>query len=134
MSDCIDLSTYTQYKLSTDPAASTRNKDPWLLVIPCRDKGEIYPWGGKYLAASTTRKGVAKRLLRIGRLHQDGDDGATIVFHVSDFDAVAKIMEPRRRRVLSPEHKAKLAAASGKNRFSDGSGAQKSTLKRSRAA
>lgn len=135
MTKCIDLSAFAdRFKLTTDPAASPRNKDPWLLVMPCKF-GEIYPHGGKYLAAATfTRGPIAKRLLQYGRFYHDACDGVTVVFHVDQFDAVAEIMQPKRRRVLSADHKAKLSAASAKNQFSDGSGARNSKLKRSRAA
>lgn len=135
MSNCIDLSSFAdRYKLEFDPAATPRNKDLFLLVIPCRH-GEIYPFGGRYLAAATyTRGPIAKRLLKYGKLYNDADDGATVVFHVSDFDAIAEIIKPRTRRRLSADHKAKLAEASQRNRISPGSGAPNSRLKRSRAA
>jgi hypothetical protein len=49
---------------------------------------------------------LVKALVALGgRLHQDGDDGATIVFDVADFDKVAAVMKPLRRRQLSIEQR-----------------------------
>lgn len=109
--NCIDLNQFAdRYKLGRDPAAKSRNKDPWLLTIVCRN-GEIYPHGGAFLAASTRTRGpVANDLAKLGQVWQDGSDGLTIIFHVNDFDAVAKVMKPKRRRKLSAEHTAKLRA------------------------
>ena len=40
---------------------------------------------------------------------QDGDDGATVVFHARHFDEVARIMKPRKRRRLSASERQKRA-------------------------
>ena len=80
-----------------------RKEDPWLVIIPCRN-GEIYPWGGRNLAAGTNRTGpVANKLkaLPFTTVAQDGDDGANIVFDVMPFEEVTRIMKPRKRRRLS---------------------------------
>lgn len=89
-------------------------EEPWLMVIPCR-YGYIYPHGGDLLAASVDgHPGIANQLkkLKYTTVHQDGDFGeATILFNVSDFKKIAKIMHPktnRKPKTLSPEHKAKL--------------------------
>ena len=87
---------------------SGRAHDPWLLTIPCRH-GHIYVQGRQYLGASTThRREIANRLLALPcvRLVQDGDDGINVVFHMDDFDQVAAIMRPKRRRKLSDEQRA----------------------------
>jgi hypothetical protein len=80
--------------------------DPWLQVIPCQF-GHIAPWGGELLAASVDgHRGVAGRLRRLACVSvvQDGDFGElTATFHVDDFDAVAEVMRPRRRRVMNPD-------------------------------
>jgi hypothetical protein len=51
---------------------------------------------------------------------QDGTDGATVVFDVEHFEAVAEIMQPRRRRRLSPEARQRLVEAGAKTRFGHG--------------
>ena len=40
-------------------------------------------------------------------VHQDGTDGVNVVSHVDMFDAIAEIMQPRRRRTvnLTPEQR-----------------------------
>lgn len=75
-------------------------RDPWLYVIPCK-YGHFYPHGASELAASIDgHPKLTKRLCRIEgvRLHQDGDDGATVVFDVGLFADVAAVMKPIRRR------------------------------------
>ena len=87
---------------------SGRAHDPWLLTLPCR-YGCIYVQGRQYLGVSTTHRGpIANRLLALPcvRLVQDGDDGVNAIFHVDDFDQVAGIMLPKRRRKLSDEQRA----------------------------
>ena len=80
-----------------------RVEDPRLMIIPCK-YGHFYPFGGDTLAASVDgHPNVAGVLRRLPccRVHQDGDFGElTVVFDVSHFPKIAKIMRPRRRRRL----------------------------------
>lgn len=90
-----------------------RGHEPWLLMIPCRH-GRIYPHGGAYLGASTDHRGpIANRLtaLPFVRIVQNGDDGINVVFRVDDFDQIAELMRPKRRRKLPPAHSANLTRA-----------------------
>lgn len=87
-------------------------EEPWLQIIPCQH-GHICPWGGELLAACTNRKGpISARLRKLKFLErdqsQDGDDGINAVFHVQHFDAVAEIMQPKRKR--APKTPEQLAA------------------------
>ena len=113
MTDCIDLkSRYgdrfriaSEESLTAERGENARDNDPWLRIIPCAN-GHIYPHGGEMLGASTDRPGrVAAALanLRHVRIVQDGSDGVNVVFPVAEFEAVAAVMKPRRRRRLSPE-------------------------------
>ena len=72
----------------------------------------IYPHGDGLLAVQCDcRPFVAKQLLALGlRLIQDGDHEKTFVFLLVQFEEVAAIVQPRRRRVISDERKAALAA------------------------
>ena len=91
------------YKAQYGPRAWT--PDTWLQIIPCRH-GHIYPHGGDVLAAATDKAGgMARRLkaLDFATVHQDGTDGVTVLFPIERFDEVAEIMQPKRRRRLSPE-------------------------------
>ena len=105
-------------------------EDPWLMIIPCRN-GHICPWGETTLAACTDKAGpIAKRLkaLPFTTTHQDGDDGANVLFEVEHFDEVAEIMIPRRRRQVSEEERRRLAEAGAKYRFRRGYGASHRAL------
>ena len=79
---------------------------PWLMVIPCVG-GEIYPQGGPRLAAFLRRGPRAEVLKRLAcvQVKTLGDDGVTVTFDAADFDQVAAIMQPRRRRQLSEERR-----------------------------
>lgn len=92
------------YQAEHEPGA--RANDPWLKIIPCR-VGHIYPWGGERLAAFQPRGPVALKLKALPGVvtWTDGDDGVTVLFDVEQFDAVAKLMQPRRRRQVSTEQR-----------------------------
>ncbi len=87
--------------------------DPWLQIIPCR-YGHIFPHGDDTLAVSVDgHPNVAGKIRRLAccRIHQDGDFGElTALFNLADFDRVARIMHPRRRRQVSDEERDRLRA------------------------
>lgn len=106
---CIDLAARFggRYRITWDEAAGPRPTDPWLMQIPCQ-AGTIYPHGGDKLALELDyHRHLAKRVAAIPgvRLHQDGDHEKTFVFPSDLFDAVAAIVQPKRRRQLTPEQK-----------------------------
>ena len=116
MAKCIDLKEHFgdlyrvvyEESYQAERGHNGRAHDPWLLTIPCRH-GHIYPHGGTQLGASTNTLGpIANRLAALPgvRVVQDGDDGVNIVFDVGDFDQVAAVMQPKRRRRLTPEQRA----------------------------
>lgn len=116
MSHCIDLKALfgRDYQVTYEESYRAergkcgRGHDPWLLVMPCRH-GHIYPHGEDYLAASTNHRGrVARRLaaLPFVRIVQDGSDGINVEFHSDDFDQVAAVMKPKRRRRLTDNQRA----------------------------
>jgi hypothetical protein len=79
------------------------------------------------LAAVTNKAGtIARKLAALpgAILWQDGSDGSTVLFDVTLFPEVAKLMHPRRCRRLSPEQRAKLIEAGAKHRFRNGAGAR----------
>jgi hypothetical protein len=95
----------SEESLTAERGENARNTDPWLMIIPCMN-GHIFPWGGEMLGASTHRPGrVVATLAKLSfvQVVQDGSDGANVAFPVTEFEAVAAIMKPRRRRRLSPE-------------------------------
>ena len=85
--------------------------DPWYMIVPC-EGGEIYPHGGDMLAAYLRAGPRAKALkaLRCVEIKTVGSDGTTVLFHVANFDQVAEIMRPRKRRTrhVSPEERKSL--------------------------
>lgn len=135
MTACINLrETYggkyrVTYEASyyADHGDGSRTDDPWLQQIECTF-GTIIPYGGNELAACTHRRGpTAKKLLALDcvTVWQDGDDGVNVRFDAKDFNRVAAVMRPKRKRTLSPEHLAKLSAASAAYRFKPASHASK---------
>ena len=103
---CVDLRKRFggRYRITREPAASSRNTDPWLWVIPCK-YGEIYPHGGEHLAAMVTAIRVAGEMRQWTGLEvvQDADDAVIFRFHVDQFEKVADRIKARRRRQYSPE-------------------------------
>jgi hypothetical protein len=118
--DCVNLCEHfgKRYQITWDPAYEPRHvprdkHDPWMMQIPCRS-GTIYPFGGSLLALELDGHSItAGKVAAIQgvRLHQDGDRERTFVFDASLFGQIAAIVQPKRRRTLSPEHKAKLLEA-----------------------
>ena len=115
-----------RYKINHDPAyyseygRRARVDDPWLQIIPCHH-GEIFPWGGDLLAASTSRRGaIANRLSELDccEVKQDGSDGVTVTFHIDDFRKVADLIRPRGSRQLSPSRRRAFVKAGQSSRLS----------------
>src|SRR5262245_28284524 len=108
-----------EYRIGFDPAYDHRNVprdklDPWMMTIPCH-KGVIYPFGGDVLAVEVDHHpSAAHKLVAVPgvRIHQDGGSGGeiTFTFPADSFDAVAAIVQPKRRRRLSPEQRERLVA------------------------
>jgi hypothetical protein len=131
-SECIDLQKKygRRYKVQSEDG-NTRSPDHWLAQILCQH-GHIYPQGGEMLGASTNHQGkIANTLkgLSCTEVVQDGDDGTNAIFHVDDFDTVAKVMKPKLRRVLSEEDRRRLNEVSRSTRFEHGTGAAGERLK-----
>ena len=131
MSDrCIDLKCHfgdhyrVEYEESyiADRGSRARTEDPWLMIILCQH-GHIYSHGDNLLGVSTNRQGPITektRNLPCTTVVQDSDEGINATFHLNDFDQVAKIVKPRRRRRLSPEQRQKLMESSIKTQFKSG--------------
>jgi hypothetical protein len=101
-----------EYKIGFDPVFDPHGKqqekiDPWVYVIPCQ-RGTIYPFGGSLLAVEVEgRAPTAKRIraLDCTTMIQEGEDFLAVTFDVADFDQVAKIVLPRRKRQMSKEQR-----------------------------
>jgi hypothetical protein len=114
MIQCINLSERfgNDYRIRhEDPREKRLGNDPWQYVIPCTN-GHFYCHGAEMLGAATNKRGpISKRLAALPcvKVTQDGSDGINVVFDVGDFDTVAAVMVPKRRRRLSPERRAECA-------------------------
>lgn len=75
--------------------------DPWMMEIRCQ-KGIIYPHSSELLALEC-KTYTAKQVLKINNIivHQQGDSEWTLLFQLKDFDKVANIVKPRKRRILN---------------------------------
>jgi hypothetical protein len=120
MPDCVNLRALfgADYRITFDdcydsyhvPKASL---DPWLMQIACKGGITIYPHGGDLLAVEVDyHSTLAKRLAALPgvTLHQDGNREKTFLFPLALFDQVAAIVQPRRKRKLSPEQRESATA------------------------
>ncbi len=121
LDECIDLKeAYPQCKFTYEEGIP---RNEWAVRLMCQN-GYIFPSGGYELGfASDNVGGIAQRVLALPFLthKQDGDDGVNVYFDIAHFDTVAKIVKPKRKRTLSPEHLAKLQEANRQYRFGYGS-------------
>lgn len=90
----------------------------WMWRIECK-YGHIYPHGGEVLGAYCNRRLVRGKLKKLPccKVHQEGDFETTVLFHVSHFDEVAKVIKPKRRRRITDEQKQRLAKIGTQTKF-----------------
>ena len=88
------------------------NDAPWSLEIP-GNGGTIYPHGaGGSLAVLAHSTGSIRRLAALGlKVAQRGDSEAVFIFDPRQLEEVAALIQAKRRRQLSPEHRAAAVAA-----------------------
>ena len=99
-----------KYRITKDPAVEkgTKKVDPIYWIIPCR-LGEIFPYGGKYLAVMVTKPRIAQQMKKWKELEvtQDAEDAVIFKFHVKDFDKIAERVLPHKRPKISNSERAK---------------------------
>ena len=115
---CVDLwRTFgNEYKIVTDPAYDPTgirrvNVDPWYFTIPCKF-GTIWENGGDTLAVDIDyHDQIANKVRAIPgvTVKCDGDREKTFLFPLSLFARVARLVQPRRRRRMTPEQRAEAA-------------------------
>ena len=119
IADCINLkaSFGDRYRIEFEEAYYAETVDrpseaPWLMTIPCK-AGHIHPYGDSRLTAHTDRRGARKRLMEMEccTIRQLGDAEVSASFDVKDFDLVAEVMRPKKRRRLKPEQRQRLIDA-----------------------
>ena len=107
----------TRYRITFDAAYSPKHVprdklDPWTMQIPC-ERGIVYPHGGDLLAAEVEgRRVTANRLRQLNctTTCQEGDSFLAVTFHAADFEEVAAIVKPRRRRQVLEVERLRLAS------------------------
>ena len=113
-----------QYQIVHDEAYAVEkpqfrvDEEAWLEQIPCK-YGHIYPHGGTTLGAWSDRPS-RRRLLRelaCCTVHVEGDHEINVLFDVKDFESVARILKPRRRRRLSDTQLRKCSQRLSVHRF-----------------
>ena len=96
-----------------------RVDDPWLQIIPGQ-RGHVFPWDDRRLAASTNTSGATATKLKalpLVEVWQDGADGATVLFPADKLDEVADLLKLRRRRYISEQERERLAGLGRRYRF-----------------
>ncbi len=119
----IDLKKFAgvRYRMVLDESAeldTDHESRLWYYRIPCK-YGFIAVHGPKTLSASTNRRIMAGRLATLPgvKVRQRGDSEVTVTFPPDCLDAVANLLQAKRRRRLSDAHKASLAASNAEFRF-----------------
>jgi hypothetical protein len=123
--ECINLREQFghRYRITFDSAYDPKHRpkdklDSWMMQIAC-ERGVLYPHGGTRLAVEVDGRAItAGRLWTSGvcTLHQDGDHQKTFTFDAADFQEVAAIVKPRRKRRLTEAQK-QAAARLAKYQF-----------------
>ena len=106
-----------RYRVSYDQAYNPKGKprsclDPWMMQIEGR-YGTVYPYGGEVLCLEIDRHvKLANRIANLPgvTVHQEGDDERTLLFDVSLFEKVARLVKLKRRRRLSEKQRREKAA------------------------
>jgi hypothetical protein len=119
-----------RYRVTYDESCSlpgcTREDKLWGARIEGRH-GHVYVHGRGTLGAYVrTRRDPTDRLGRLlavpgARLHQRGDDEASVTSPPEHLEAVAAILQLRRRRQVSDDHRRRLTEAGAGFRFQHGS-------------
>ena len=135
-----------KYRIEKDPAYDAERAGPvstdlerqrkkwdlqWLFTIPCRAGGEgahLFSHGyldspraiGFYGRSSGGQTGQALRKPGFCDWQVDTVAEYIVTFPLERFAEVARMVKPRSRRKLSPEHKAKLLQAGQTSRFKTG--------------
>jgi hypothetical protein len=98
-----------KYRVRLDESATadpTRAERMWLYQIPCK-YGFISVHSSDTLAAWTGSSGIIARLVAIPgvKVKQRGDREVRVLFDPKQLDAIADLLQARRKRHLSPDQK-----------------------------
>lgn len=117
MIDLKSLAHELRWRVSLDPSdsQSPRSERPWLYRVDGK-RGHVCVWGENQLAACCGTGYARRDLLAVpgSRLIRDGDKEAIIAFPTDQLDAVCRILKARKRKVLTPEQRERLAIVGAK--------------------
>ena len=115
--DCLDLPARygARFKLRTEAGGATWGATPeaervWLWEVPCK-YGVVYPQGGTRHAAALTSRRIGHQVAALpGIVASRGDVERVVIFDVADAEPVLALLQPRLRRRLAPEQRARATA------------------------
>ena len=115
--DVIDLKQRfgQRYKIAKDPAAENqRNPDPMYWIMPCKF-GEIFPYGGDFLAVMVISSKIANQMRNWPELEvtQDAEDAVIFKFHVDHFEKVAKRVGAKKKKRVAQSSLSNLIPGCG---------------------
>lgn len=114
--ECIDLRPYCKknnYKwryeesYKVEPSKEVKGDGRWYVEVLCK-YGLIYPYGGKYLLAYSSRgkKNLIKKLPNVTH-HQYDYNNEVLKFPEELLDKIASILQPRKRKIRNLTEKQK---------------------------
>jgi hypothetical protein len=117
VSDCLNLMELfgSRYTVRFDPAYDAWHRpadclDPWAMLLRSRF-GVIFPHGRHVLAVEAERPSIRKQLdsMDCCRRYLDGERFGCWLFHLRDFERVAQVIRPARKRGWTGEDRRQAA-------------------------
>jgi hypothetical protein len=117
LSDCLNLMELFggRFVVRFDPAYDAWHRpadclDPWMMTLKSRF-GIIFPHGRHVLAVEAERPSIRKQLdsMDCCRRYLDGERFGCWLFHLRDFERVAQVMRPARKRGWTGEDRRQAA-------------------------
>ncbi len=117
----IDLKQFAgvKYRINLDESAEldpARENRVWYWRIPCK-YGFIGVHGPETLSAFTSSTRIGLKLMDLPgvKVHQQGDREVRVLFTPDCLDAVATLLQAKRRRQVSPAERERLVAMGAAN-------------------
>jgi len=78
--------------------------DAWIIEVPCRAGGLLYPYSADRVVYSTPHPATARKVVTTipgASIYRQADDGLDVTVPVAAWDKLVKLVRPIRRRELS---------------------------------